>query len=303
MIEKIQMNRHFKDERGIKMIKNFIGGMAVGIANIIPGVSGGTIMVLLGIFDKLMESISNLFKINIPFKERIESLKFIIQIGIGLVIGLVGFAKILDILFQHFSNQTLCLFSGLIVFSIPMVKKTELKGSINWLWFIIGIAIISILVFLNPGETNTIVTLDDLLNININFNYILILIIVGAISGATMLFPGISGSMVLLVIGYYYTYKSYVSNVTSFEPKVLIPLIFIAIGVILGIIGSAKLTNFLLKKYNNKTMSLILGLILMSGICIIPVSDYTIYNIIPSIICFILGAVLVTTFDKLRTSG
>lgn len=303
MIEKIQMNRHFKDERGIKMIKNFIGGMAVGIANIIPGVSGGTIMVLLGIFDKLMESISNLFKINIPFKERIESLKFIIQIGIGLVIGLVGFAKILDILFQHFSNQTLCLFSGLIVFSIPMVKKTELKDSINWLWFIIGMAIISVLVFLNPGETNTIVTLDDLLKININFNYILILIIVGAISGATMLFPGISGSMVLLVIGYYYTYKSYVSNVTSFEPKVLIPLIFIAIGVILGIIGSAKLTNFLLKKYNNKTMSLILGLILMSGICIIPVSNYTIYNIIPSIICFILGAVLVTTFDKLRTNG
>lgn len=282
------------------MIKNLIGGIAVGVANIIPGVSGGTIMVLLGIFDKLTESISNLFKINISFKERLNSLKFLLQVGIGVVIGLVCFAKVLDILFANFSNQTLCLFAGLIIFSLPMVKKQELKGKINWLYFIIGLLIIGLLVFFSPAETDTVVPLDELLSKNINFSYIIILIIVGAISGATMLFPGVSGSMVLLVLGYYYLYKSYVSNVTSFEPKVLIALIFIALGVILGIILSAKLTNYLLKKYNDQTISLILGLVLMSGICIIPLTGYTTSILISSIICFIIGAILVTLFDRLK---
>lgn len=282
------------------MIKNLIGGIAVGIANIIPGVSGGTIMVVLDIFDELMLAISNLFKIDISMKERIKSFKFIMQVGIGVLIGLVCFAKVLDFLFAHFSNQTLCLFAGLIIFSIPMVKKQELKGKVNWLFFIIGILIIGLLVAFSPEETNTVVTLEDLLAKNIDFPYILILILIGAVSGATMLFPGVSGSMILLILGYYYTFKSYISNVTSFEPSIIIALIFIAIGVVIGIIGSAKLTTYLLDKYKNKIISLILGLVLMSGLCIIPITGYTVTNLIPSVICFIVGAILVTLFDNLK---
>jgi putative membrane protein len=114
-----------------------------------------------------------------------------------------------------------------------------------------------------------------------------------------MLFPGISGSMVLLVLGYYYLYKSYVSNVTSLEPKVLIPIMFIALGVILGIVLSAKITNFLLKKYNQQIISFIIGLILMSGICIIPTTGYTPYILISSIISFIIGSIFITLFNKL----
>ena len=124
--------------------------------------------------------------------------------------------------------------------------------------------------------------------------------VMGAISGAAMLFPGISGSMVLLVLGYYYLYKSYVSNVTSFEPMVLIPLIFIAIGVGIGIIGSAKLTTYLLDNYRQKTMSLILGLVMMSGIVIIPRSGYNLTILISSIICFIIGSIFIIFFNKLK---
>ena len=114
------------------------------------------------------------------------------------------------------------------------------------------------------------------------------------------MFPGISGSMVLLVLGYYYLYKSYVSNVTSFEPMVLIPLIFIAIGVGIGIIGSAKLTTYLLDNYRQKTMSLILGLVMMSGIVIIPRSGYNLTILISSIICFIIGSIFIIFFNKLK---
>ena len=283
------------------MVKNFFGGIAVGVANIIPGVSGGTIMVILGLFDKTMEAISNIFKIKISFKERMKYLGFLIQVMIGVAIGLVVFAKILDYLFSHFEHQTLFLFSGLIIFSLPMLKKQELKGKkISIPLFIIGMLIIGVLAYFSPEKKEVVVPLEELIDKDLNLGYIFILVIMGAISGAAMLFPGISGSMVLLVLGYYYLYKSYVSNVTSFEPMVLVPLIFIAIGVAIGIVGSAKLTHYLLKNQRTKTVSLILGLVLMSGIVIIPTSGYDISITVSSIICFIVGSGFILLFDRLR---
>ena len=283
------------------MIKNLLGGMAFGIANIIPGVSGGTIIVLLGLFDKTMEAISNVFKIKISFKERMKSFTFLLQVMIGVAIGLVGFAKVLDFLFSTFEHQTLFLFAGLIIFSLPMLKKQEMDNKkISIPFFIIGVLVIGILAYFAPAKKEVVVPLSDLLAKNLDVAYILILMVMGAISGAAMLFPGISGSMVLLVLGYYYLYKSYVSNVTSFEPMVLIPLIFIAIGVGIGIIGSAKLTTYLLDNYRQKTMSLILGLVMMSGIVIIPRSGYNLTILISSIICFIIGSIFIIFFNKLK---
>ena len=283
------------------MVKNIFGGIMIGIANIIPGVSGGTIIVLLGLFDKTMEAISNVFKIKISFKERMKNVIFLLQIMIGVAIGLVGFAKVLDFLFSNFEHQTLFLFAGLIIFSLPMLKKQEMDNKkISIPFFVIGILIIGLLAYFSPEKKEVVVPLAELLSKNLNFAYIVILIIMGAISGAAMLFPGISGSMVLLVLGYYYLYKSYVSNVTTFEPMVLIPLIFIAIGVVIGIIVSAKLTTYLLDKHQNKTMSLILGLVLMSGIVIIPRTGYNLTIVVSSIICFIIGSIFIILFNKLK---
>lgn len=283
------------------MIKNFLCGVAVGVANIIPGVSGGTIIVLLGLFDKLMEAISNVFKINISWKERIKSIKLIVQIGLGVVVGLVGFAKILEFLFVHAEIQTIMWFAGLILFSIPVLKKNEMKNEkINWIFFIIGLLVVGLLTYFVPNKDEVIVPLQDILSNKITLVYILTLIALGAISGATMIFPGVSGSMVLLVLGYYHLFKGYVANVTSFEPKILIGLGFIAIGVLIGIILSAKLTNWLLKKYHKKTMSLIIGLIVMSAITIIPMTGYNTITIITSILTFLFGGFVVILMDKLK---
>ena len=283
------------------MIKNFLGGILIGIANIIPGVSGGTIIVILGLFDKVMEAISNIFKVKISFKERMNSLLFILQIGLGVGIGLVGFAKVLEFLFVKFEMQTLYLFAGLILASIPMLKKQEMDNTkFNWLFFVLGILLIGIIAFLNPGESGNIVELETLLNTNLTLVYLLSLVLIGAIAGATMIFPGISGSMVLLVIGKYHLFKGYVANVTTFKLPILIPLVFIALGVGLGVILSAKLTNYLLKNHKRNTMSFIIGLIIMSSIIILPLKGYTLINTITSIITFIVGCILVTLFDKLK---
>lgn len=283
------------------MIRNLIGGILIGIANIIPGVSGGTIIVILGLFDKVMNSISTLFKIKVSFKERLKCLTFLMQIGIGLVIGLVGFAKVLEFLFVKFEMQTLFFFAGLIIASVPMLKKQEMDNSkIKPIYFILGILLIGIIAFLNPGESGNIVKLETLLNTKLGLTYLLSLIGIGAISGATMIFPGISGSMVLLVIGKYHLFKGYVANLTTFELNILIPLIFIAIGVGLGIILSAKITSYLLKNFKQNTMSFIIGLIIMSSIIILPTNGYSLINTLSSIIMFIIGCILIVVFEKVK---
>lgn len=281
------------------MIKNIVGGICVGVANIIPGVSGGTIIVLLGLFDKFMKSISNIFNFKIKFKDKKDDFIFIFQFMIGAVIGLVGFAKILEFLFVSFEIQTLYWFIGLILCSLPMLKKKELNSEkINWVFLIIGMFIIWLISYLAPGETGNIVPVEELLTKNLDIIYILTLVLIGAISGAAMMFPGVSGSMVLLVFGYYHLFKGYVANVTTFDLKILVPLVFMAMGIVLGIIISAFLTNYLLKNFKQNTMSLIFGLIIMSTIAIIPTSGYTVTNSIASIFTFILGAVVIYFFNK-----
>lgn len=272
----------------------------MGIANIIPGVSGGTIIVILGLFDKMMESISNLFKIKISFKERMDSFIFLCQIGIGLVIGLVGFAKVLEFLFVKFEMQTLFFFTGLIIASVPMLKKQELDGKINWIYLILGVSLIGIIAFLNPGENGNIATLDTLLSTDLEITYLLSLVMIGAIAGATMIFPGVSGSMILLVIGKYHLFKGYVANVPTFDLKILIPLMFIAIGVGIGVLLSAKITTYLLKTFKTNTMSFIIGLIIMSSVIILPTTGYDLINSITSILMFIIGCLLILGLDKIK---
>lgn len=281
------------------MIRNILGGILIGGANIIPGVSGGTIIVLLGIFDKTMSSISNLFKIKISWKERMEAFKFLLTLAVGVGIGLIVFAKVLTFLFENFENQTLMCFCGLILFSLPMLKKQEMKNDkISIIPVILGIVLIGVLVYFSPAKTEVTVSLSEILSNSLNIGYILTLFFLGFISGGAMIFPGISGSMILLILGWYHLFKGYVANVTSFEPNIIIGLIIIALGVGLGIILSAKLTNFLLKKYRRGTMSFILGLILMSAITIIPLKGYDLITIITSIISFAVGGCLVLFLEK-----
>lgn len=281
------------------MMRNIIGGICVGVANIIPGVSGGTIIVLLGLFNKLMESISNIFNLKIKLKDKKNDFTFLIQFLIGAGIGLVGFAKILEFLFVSFEIQTMYWFIGLILCSLPMLKRKELNDEkINPIFLIIGVLVIFAISYFAPGEEGNIVPLEELLDKNLSIGYLIILIGIGAIGGASMMFPGVSGSMVLLVLGYYHLFKGYVANVTTFNLNILIPLAFMAVGIGIGIVISAVVTNYLIKHSKRNTMSFIFGLIIMSAIVIIPTSGYTVISTITSIITFLFGALVIYIFDK-----
>lgn len=278
------------------MLRNIIGGIAVGIANIIPGVSGGTMMVILGIFQQAMEAIAGVFKPHNP--KRKEQLIFLIEVLAGAAVGLVGFAKILNILFEHFPTQTIYWFIGLVVFSIPLFLKSEVKEQrVNWIWVLIGAALIFLINFLAPSS--------DAVQVNPSFPDItllhcLIMIGAGFVSGFAMLLPGVSGSMVLLIFNQYYLFKSYVAAVTTFAPDVLISLVFIAIGVVLGILASAALTGIALKKDRIATLSFILGLIIASSIVLIPLNaNYDLITILTSVCAVAFGGTVVALLNKL----
>lgn len=278
------------------MIKNIIGGIAVGIANVIPGVSGGTMMVILGIFNRMMDAISGIFKRDNP--DRMSDIIFIFQVLIGAGVGVVGFAKILEFLFNNYPTQTLYWFIGLIAFSIPLFLKGEMKDEkFSIIPFVVGIVFIFGLQILNPGEGTG--------NVNpafpsLSLTLFLRMIIVGAVSGATMIMPGVSGSMVLLILGEYYLFKSYLAHVTSFSLDILIPLGFMAIGIALGIVVSAKLCSYFTKNHKAGFLSLILGLIVASSLVLIPLdASYTIGVVLTSIVAFAFGGVIVMGLSKI----
>ena len=278
-------------------LKPFFGGIAVGIANIIPGVSGGTMLVIFDLFEKLANSISDLFKKGSTTKK--QSFIFLLKVLVGAAIGIVGFAKILGFTLSHLEAETIFWFIGLILFSVPIIIKNELKGEkFNIVFFLIGAAIIGVLEYfnLNGGLANT----GDSGSI---LNY-LIMVGLGAIGGISMIFPGISGSMVMLVLGKYEMIRGYIDQVTSFDINIYIKLAVFGIGALLGVVISSKVLSKLLTNHRGKTVSLILGFIIASAL-ILPLNLETKITLSTEKICgliisFVFGGIVIYYLDKLE---
>lgn len=280
-------------------LSSILGGMFVGIANIIPGVSGGTMLVIFNLFDKLMYAISDIFKKDTTTRK--ESIILLFKVLLGAGIGIILFAKLLGITLEYLEAETIFWFMGLILFSVPIVIKEEMKGEkFNIFAFLIGFIFIILLQYLQmKNPTNSTTT-------TINAIHFVSLIIYGIIGGATMIFPGVSGSMVLLVLGKYEMIRGYIDKLTSFNFEAFISLCFFGVGVILGIILSAKLTNFLLKKYKGKTVSVILGFIIASAL-ILPFNIENSFEINTMKICgliasFILGGAVIYYINRLQNN-
>ncbi len=277
------------------MLKLIIGGFIVGVANIIPGVSGGTMMVIFGIFGPVMTAISEILSKS-SIKEKIPHLKYIGILLVGVALGLVTFANLMELALIYIPTQIKFAFFGMIAFSIPILKRKEMsKEKLSIISFIIGCAIIIGMVLLAPAETDTVITnfpaIDPV--------YLVIMFFMGIVSGAAMFMPGVSGSMLLLILGYYYLFNSLVASVTSFELIVLIPLACMAFGILVGIVLSSKAMAFALKKNHRATMSFIFGLVIASCIMIIPFdATFDVLTISTSALAAIIGGGVVVGIEK-----
>lgn len=267
------------------MLKLILGGIAIGIANIIPGVSGGTIAFILGFYDKLTEAIGNI--LSSSKEKRIKYIKFLAPIFAGVGIGIVLFARIIEIFYKKYPEPTSFFFIGLILASLPMILKQNEKkfDKISFFSLLSGIAIV--LVFLQFKEPSSI----NNLRTEFGMMYYIKLLVCGFVSAGAMIIPGISGSMLLLILGEYYNILSFVNGLK------LYPLMCVGLGVLMGIVIFAKLISYLFKKYKTATIFFIVGLILASIFGIWP--GFSSVNAIPNIIAVIMGVVVVYFSEKL----
>ena len=251
----------------MRFIFDILKGMVMGIANVIPGVSGGTMAVSMGIYDRLIHAITHLFK---EFK---KSILDVLPIGIGMVAGIVGLSMVVEWMFGTIPIQTNMLFIGLILGGLPVVWKNVKSSKIN-MGYILGytafFALVVVLAVFNDAKGATADTTFNMINS-------LKLVGVGIVAAATMVVPGVSGSMMLMLMGYYETIISSVSGVVKALTAgnwsemwgyclILIPF---GIGVVIGIFAIAKIIELLLTKCKTFTFWCIIGLITGSPIAIV----------------------------------
>lgn len=238
------------------MFKNILKGIGIGVANIIPGVSGGTLAVVFGIYDKLMEAVANFLQAS--KEKKIEYAKFLIQIGIGAGIGILAFARIIGYFYENYPIQTKITFIILILPSIPLIVKGEnWKDKKNIVSFVLGFLSIMIFTYFVIKFSGSSEVYEGV-RTTFNTSYYLKLIVCGFIAIGAMIIPGISGSFLMMIMGEYQNVLSYIN---TFK---IVPLFYLAIGMGLGALGFTKVINYCLKNHRSLTLFFILGIIIAS---------------------------------------
>lgn len=268
-------------------------GMIIGLGQIIPGVSGGMLAITLGLYEKGIEAISNFFK------DLKSNFKFLLTVGIGILISVCLCSKLIKFSLNNFYFPTMLLFIGLIIGGVPSllkkVKNFNSNTKSNVLIAIIVFILITLLSFVSGNNEM------NFSNMNI-FKY-LSLIFVGIIYAATMVIPGISGTAIMMLMGYYDLVISMISNFTDISStlanlKIVLPFGF---GLALGIIYVSKLMNYLLKKHEIKTYYFIIGLVLSSILVMFIQTfriSFDIKSLIIGIVLFFLGYFISKKLEK-----
>lgn len=230
----------------MKFIIDFFKGVIIGAGCILPGISSGVLCVIFGIYEKLLNSVLNFFK------DIRKNFKFLLPITLGLALGINLFGKLLQFTLYKYPLQTKSIFIGLIIGGVILLfkdinkqRKFKIK---NLLYIFISLIIGIILVFLeNKIENNSVQ--------NVNYIY---LIISGFLMSIGIVVPGVSSTIILMLLG---TYSLYLNSISNLYLPVLIP---IGIGVILGSLVFMKIIKYLLDNYYIQTMYLIIGFTLGS---------------------------------------
>ena len=256
---------------------NFIKGFILGIANVIPGVSGGTMAVSMGLYELILSSIGNFFK---DIKGNFIKL---LPIILGILVAIVSTSKLVTYALTNYKAQTLCLFIGLIFGGVSLImKKIKGKGSkINYLIFFIVFFFVISLNFLKTG-------LIEISFTNMGIIDYLLLLVMGFIASSAMVIPGISGSFILMVLGYYDKIIYTVSTITDFSKLGSNLLILVPFGI--GVI-----------KYETKTYFAIMGFVLSSVVVLLlQLTDFkfTFINVATSLFALCWGYMLARAIDK-----
>lgn len=256
------MGNETKQKSGLgTFLIDTLKGFIIGAANVIPGASGGTLALVIGIYEKLIGALSNIAS------DLKNSLKTLAPILLGVAIAFLTLSHVITFCLEKFLFATIMLFFGAVLGGMPMlagkVKGKKVKPAYIAV-AVVTFAVVIGLVFLGTGADVDISTFS--------IGKILLLFVAGAVAAATMVIPGVSGSAFLMTIGLYEPVMNQVKALTSSDGDkghALIVVLIVAVGIIVGIVGIAKLINMLLKNYETGTYWAIIGFVLSSAIVIL----------------------------------
>jgi putative membrane protein len=279
----------------MKFINLFLKGMAVGVAHMVPGLSGSTFMVLMGIYNEFVAAIGNFFTNR---EMRRDYLAFLLPLGIGTMAGIVAFANLAIIVLDRYPAQTQFFFIGLVVGTIPGVIKIhhDMKPSLpRVIAFVLGLGLVVLLGIQNQRgvSTNFTASTASLLDL---FRFA----VVGFVGGGAMVTPGMDGSYVLILAGVYGPIMEALASLIH-PPVYWGVLISVAVGAGLGIVLCSRLIDVALKRQPAVTYYAILGLICGSFVGLWPVGISA-----PPLACILTlaaGAGIAYLFSKLATNG
>ena len=216
------------------MRNNFLNGLPIGVANTLPGISGGTIALILGIYDDLVQAIKKM------------DWRYLLPVGSGIAVGIISTSFLTSYLFATYPNEVLSFLLGLIAIStLILVKKEQVYNRTSFIWLILGLLVSYIMANIEIGIRWKSVQFP-------------LYFLGGFISTGAMILPGVSGATSLVILG---IYDEVIHAVTVFDLHILVPF---GLGVILGFGIFASFISYLLTKQRTRTMGLIVGLIVGS---------------------------------------
>ena len=241
-----------------KLLLLFAKGFAMGTANIIPGVSGGTIALITGIYERLIDAIRSfdiksvklLFRLQFKTFADKTDLTFLATVGIGAAVGILTLARVLEQLLVDYEVYVMAVFFGLIAMSVYSVGRVIRSRSIPVLiWFILGTVVAAGIGLLSPATENAST---------------LYVVVCGIAAICSMILPGLSGSFILIIMG---NYLLILQAINALDFSILIPL---AVGCIVGLVVFSRLLAYVFKRFRDVTIAAMTGFILGSLLIIWP---------------------------------
>jgi len=280
-------------------------GVALGAANIVPGISGATLAVIFRVYDRLIESINSLFT------DMKRSLLFLVPVGFGMVVGILVMGLVFDGLFDRFSFQTSTFIAGLMAGGIPFIHSQAIaRDGKKPVFYAVAVAAAVIIILLAVvAPTPTLETYGDF-----SWGLAALIFTGGVVAAAALIIPGVSGAMVLMLFGLLPTVMNTIALITEylrtpFDFELLPPILQIAVplglGIVLGILLASKLIAMLLEKYFSITYFAILGMVFGTIFIVFRHPDtyqsvdvMTLPLVVFGVVAFIAGIILALLFGK-----
>lgn len=253
-------------------------GFCLGISIFAPGISGSIMAIIMGIYDKLIEITSN------PFKNFKNNLKFLFPMGIGAVISLVLFVLVFSYLFETYESVVYMLFVGLIAGNLPMIYKEANKNKFKW-YYLIG-AVVAVAIAFAVGVMSKGVSSAQTAGDSVNLAYIALS---GAITGMASIVPGMSISMILIVMG---VYDTLIAAAKSLDIAVIG---VVGIAFVVAMVLFSRVIKFVFNRFNGVANYMVLGFLVGSiggVVCTLPAGSFS----LPGIIMLVIGLLVSLLF-------